>query len=73
MGLEEALSVKLRVAERAPSDVGVKSRFKVVLDPAATVIGNATVPYEKSPAFAPENRNAETERADVPGFEIVSV
>ena len=71
-GLDGALSVKFNVAERVPSAVGLKTRFRVAVPPAATVKGRLTLPKEKSPGFAPVNRRAVIDNDVVPGLVIVS-
>ena len=72
VGLELALSEKFSVAERAPSAVGLNTRFSVAVPPAATVTGRLTGPNEKSPGFAPVKVRAVMLREVVPGLVIVN-
>lgn len=54
-GLFVALSVICRVAVSAPATLGLKTRLKVQLAPAARVEPQVVADCEKSPAFVPVN------------------
>ena len=74
-GLPLALSVMLRVAERAPVAAGEKVTPRLTLSPGVTVIGSAGELRAKSVAFAPETARLVITKfpARLPVAELVTV